>query len=77
MPVEILARYTSNTYMARAKGYKQTATNTISPRDAAMALARKLGLDPAGMRYLTDHGGKNFDTHLFDFPGEDVGETPA
>jgi hypothetical protein len=71
MPVEILARYTSNTYMARAKGYKQTATNTISARDAAVALARKLGLDPAEMREGDSNGDQRL--HLFHFPGEDLG----
>lgn len=47
MPVEILARYTSSNYVARAKGYKGTASCTESARAAAAAMARKLGLDPA------------------------------
>jgi len=47
MPVEILARYASNTYVARAKGHKGTASCTEGARAAAVALARKLGLDPA------------------------------
>lgn len=47
MPVEIVSRYTSNTYVARVKGYKHTASCTEGARQAAVALARKLGLDPA------------------------------
>lgn len=47
MPVEILVRYASNTYVARAKGHKGTASCTEGARAAATAMARKLGLDPA------------------------------
>jgi hypothetical protein len=46
MSVEILARFANNTYVARAKGCKHTASCTESARQAAMALARKLCLDP-------------------------------
>lgn len=76
MPVEIRVRYSTGTYTARAKGHKQTASCTISARDAAEALARKLGLDPTAMRYTTDLGGKHFDTHVFDHPGEAVQQAP-
>lgn len=47
MPVEIVSRYASNTYVARVKGCKHTASCTEGARQAAVALARKLGLDPA------------------------------
>jgi len=50
MPVEIHARYATNTYVARAKGHKGTASCTESARAAAAALARKLGLDPAQLQ---------------------------
>lgn len=46
MPVEIRCRYTTGTYVATVKGQKKTASNTISARQAAEAMARKLGLDP-------------------------------
>ncbi len=47
MPVEIRCRYTTGTYVATVKGEKRTASNTISARQAAKAMATKLGLDPA------------------------------
>ena len=47
MPVEIRCRYTTGTYVATVKGQKMTASNTISARHAAEAMAVKLGLDPA------------------------------
>lgn len=50
MPVEIIARYASNTYVARAKGCKQTASCTEGARQAAVALTRKLGLDPSKLQ---------------------------
>ncbi len=46
MPVEIRCRYTTGTYVATAKGLKGTASNTISARHAAEAMAKKLGLAP-------------------------------
>ena len=46
MPVEIRCRYTTGTYVATVKGHKMTASNTISARHAAEAMATKLGLDP-------------------------------
>lgn len=47
MPTEIRVRYTSMTYVATVKGKKATASNTISARHAAEAMATKLGLNPA------------------------------
>ena len=47
MHVEIRVRFASNTYVATIKGQKQSASCTISAREAAAALARKLELDPA------------------------------
>ncbi len=50
MPVEIRTRFTTGTYVATVRGEKRTASNTISARQAAEAMARKLGLDPARLR---------------------------
>ena len=50
MPVEIRTRFTTGTYVATVRGDKRTASNTISARQAAEAMARKLGLDPALLR---------------------------
>lgn len=50
MPVEIRTRFTTGTYVATVRGEKRTASNTISARQAAEAMARKLGLDPALLR---------------------------
>lgn len=50
MPVEIVSRYANNTYVARVKGCKHTASCTEGARQAAVALARKLGLDPAELK---------------------------
>jgi len=47
MPVEIRTRFTTGTYVATVRGEKRTASNTISARQAAEAMVRKLGLDPA------------------------------
>lgn len=46
MAVEIRCRYTTGTYVATMKGSKQTASNTVSARQAAEGLARKMSLDP-------------------------------
>lgn len=46
MAVEIRTRYATGTYVATVKGEKRTASNTISARQAAEAMATKLGLDP-------------------------------
>lgn len=66
----ITVRYTSNTYVARAKGHKGTASCTINARQAAEAMARKLNIDPKQLIYVTDHGGKDFSSHVFNHPGE-------
>lgn len=50
MPVEIRTRFTTGTYVATMRGDKRTASNTIGARQAAEAMARKLGLDPALLR---------------------------
>lgn len=50
MPVEIRTRFTTGTYVATVRGDKRTASHTMGARWAAEALARKLGLDPAGLR---------------------------
>ncbi len=50
MPVEIRTRFTTGTYVATVRGDKRTASNTISARQAAEAMARKLGLNPAMLR---------------------------
>ena len=70
MPVEIRCRYTTGTYVATVKGQKKTASNTISARQAANAMATKLGLDPAHLveqtRDLIDDTG----AVIFSHPGE-------
>lgn len=65
MSVEILARFANNTYRATAKGSKLAATNTAGPRQAAEALARKLGIDPALLR---EESSEQFTT-TFNHPG--------
>lgn len=45
--VEIRCRYTTGTYVATVKGQRQTASNTVSARQAAEGLARKLNLNPS------------------------------
>ena len=70
MLVEIRCRYTTGTYVATVKGEKRTASNTISARHAAEAMAVKLGLDPAHLvekqRDLIDPK----DRVIFTHPGE-------
>ena len=67
MPVEIRCRYTTGTYVATVKGQKMTASNTISARHAAEAMATKLGLDPASLveqqRDLIDRNGRVIFVH--------------
>lgn len=67
MPVEIRCRYATGTYVATVKGEKRTASNTISARHAADAMATKLGLDPAHLveqtRDLLDPKGRITFTH--------------
>lgn len=50
MCTEIRVRFTGMTYVATVRGEKKTASNTMGARWAAEAMARKLGLDPAGLR---------------------------
>ena len=47
MPVEtvINVRQATGTYVARIKGFKPTASNTISAHEAAKAVARKFYAD--------------------------------
>lgn len=72
MTVEIRCRYATGTYVATVKGEKRTASNTISARHAAEAMAVKLGLDPAHLvekqRDLIDPK----DRVIFTHPGEPV-----
>ncbi|MDA7086538.1 hypothetical protein PH586_09120 [Pseudomonas sp. SA3-5] len=70
MPVEILARYATNTYVARAKGHKGTASCTESARAAAAALARKLGLDPALLQEQQNDLVSPNKVMVFSHPGE-------
>ena len=75
MPTEIRCRYTTGTYVATVKGQKKTASNTISARQAAEAMATKLGLDPAHLveqqRDLIDPK----DRVVFIHPGEPATNT--
>jgi hypothetical protein len=70
MPVEILARFTSATYVARIKGQKQTASCTISAREAAAALARKLSLDPLLLQEQQNDLISPNKVAMFSHPGE-------
>jgi hypothetical protein len=70
MPVEILARYAGNTYVARAKGHKGTASCTESARAAARALASKLGLDPALLQEQQNDLISPNKVMVFSHPGE-------
>lgn len=47
--ITIKVRFAQGTYLARAKGYKQTASCVESPAKAALALARKLDLDASSL----------------------------
>ncbi|MCB4794217.1 hypothetical protein LGR51_06825 [Pseudomonas sp. NP21570] len=69
MPVEIRTRFTTGTYVATVRGDKRTASNTISARQAAEAMARKLGLDPALLRETQRDLLRN-GVELFVHPGE-------
>ncbi len=71
MPVEIRTRFTTGTYVATVRGDKRTASNTISARQAAEAMARKLGLDPALLRE-TQRDLLRSGVELFVHPGEVV-----
>ncbi|MCQ4302698.1 hypothetical protein C1170_06275 [Stutzerimonas frequens] len=69
MPVEIRTRFTTGTYVATVRGEKRTASNTISAWQAAEAMARKLGLDPALLRE-TQRDLLRDGVELFVHPGE-------
>ncbi|WP_296250360.1 hypothetical protein [Pseudomonas sp. UBA4194] len=56
----IKVRYTSGTYIARISGLKSTASCTISPVDAARAMARKIGADPHSVRRIAGQTGEVF-----------------
>ncbi|WP_397377087.1 hypothetical protein [Pseudomonas sp.] len=72
MPTEIRCRYTTGTYVATVKGQKKTASNTISARQAADAMANKLGLDPALLVEQTRDLIDNKGAVIFSHPGEPV-----
>lgn len=59
----ITVRYTSNTYLARAKGHKGTTSCTIDARQAAETMARKLGLDPLLLQLDTSSNGSSVFSH--------------
>ena len=63
-PVEIVARFTTGTYVARAKGLGVTASCAESARQAAFAVARKLGLDPSLLQEQPDLLGKQQSTFV-------------
>ncbi|MTZ12816.1 hypothetical protein GNE00_03615 [Pseudomonas sp. JL972] len=69
MPVEIRTRFTTGAYVATVRGEKRTASNTISARHAAEAMARKLGLDPTMLRE-TQRDLLRSGVELFVHPGE-------
>ena len=70
MPTEIRCRYTTGTYVATVKGQKKTASNTISARQAANAMATKLGLDPEHLVQQTRDLIDNKGAVIFSHPGE-------
>ena len=65
--VEIIARFTTGTYVARAIGRKCSASNTIGAREAAEAVCAKLGLDAAMLQEQPDLLGNQ--QSLFVHPG--------
>ncbi len=69
-PVEIITRFTTGTYVARAKGLGVTASCAESAHKAASACARKLGMDPALLQEQPELLGK--ECSLFLHPGEEV-----
>lgn len=71
MPVEIRTRFTTGTYVATVRGDKRTASNTMGARQAAEAMDRKLGLDPALLRE-TQRDLLRSGVELFVHPGEVV-----
>jgi hypothetical protein len=56
-PITITVRYSSGTYVARARGSRHTASCTHSQVFAARQLARKLDLDVLGMKRGPDRDG--------------------
>lgn len=66
--MNITVRNANNTYRATANGSKLAATNTAGPRQAAEALARKLGIDPA---LLCEESSAQFIT-TFTHPGTEA-----
>lgn len=76
-PTTITVRYTGNTYVARAKGYKKTVSCTISARLAGEVMAKKLGLDPRQLRLETDCGGQDLSSHVFSFRTVDAQPGPV
>lgn len=56
-PIIITVRYSSGTYVARARGSRHTASCTHSQVFAARQLARKLDLDVLGMKRGSDRDG--------------------
>ncbi len=77
MPVEIRCRYATGTYVATAKGDKRTASNTISARHAAEAMAAKLGLDPAHLVEQARDSADQNERVTFMHPGQQAREEPA
>ncbi|MDH0894657.1 MULTISPECIES: hypothetical protein [unclassified Pseudomonas] len=53
-PITINVRQNSFTYIAKAKGFKPSASCTAGARQAAEALARKLGLAPGVLQEQQD-----------------------
>lgn len=57
MPVEtvINVRQSTGTYVARIRGFKPTASNTISAHEAAKAIARKFHAD-SNVEWFLENG---------------------
>ena len=60
-------RYTGGTYVARITGQKVTASCTISARDAAVALARKIGVSPESLEVISTGAGRAGDTTEYSY----------
>lgn len=61
----IKVRYTGGTYVARITGHKGTASCTISAREAAVALARKIGASLESLHVTSTTAGRAGDTTVF------------
>lgn len=70
MSITILARYATNTYVARAQGHKGTASCTEGARAAAAALVRKFGLDPTLLQEQQNDLVSPNKVVVFSHPGE-------